>query len=141
MVMAVLRTGEGYAAAPKTIGTELPCPLVIVGTLPTVQPADPMEIWSNSGTLTVGTGGGGGGGSLATLTDVDFGELSEPAVGDILYGASGGGEDPLIFTNIPLSTLTAGATSSYLGALPGFAANQILSVNAAGDGFEWIAPA
>lgn len=139
--MAVLRTGEGFSAAPKSIGTELPCPLVITGEIGTTQPVDSMQIWSNSGTLTIGSGGGGGGGgSVNDLSDVFMGEVQPAGPSQVLFSLSAdGGVNHWV--NIDFNTIVSGAVTSALAGFPGRAAGRILAVNATDDGFEWIDPA
>lgn len=88
------------------------------------------------------SGGGGGGGSVEDLTDFEAGLIGSPvSTGDIIYNVGFGEQHPTTqWTNIPLSLLMSGATTSYLGALPGRAPGKILAVNATDDGFEWISP-
>lgn len=91
--------------------------------------------------VALGNAGGGGGGSLATLTDVTYGLVDPASPGDILLAVSGGGEDPLGWTNVDGVTWASGAMQGAFAQFPGFGANTVLAVNFAGNGLEWVTKA
>lgn len=91
--------------------------------------------------VALGNAGGGGGGSLSTLTDVTYGLVDPASVGDILLAVSGGGEDPLLWTNVDGVTWASGAMQGAFAQFPGFGANTVLAVNFAGSGLEWVTKA
>lgn len=94
-----------------------------------------------------GGGGSSGGGSIATLTDVFYGDLQPPGAGDFLFAYAMDGDNPK-WTNYNLSSVVEGlitaftpaAITTYLEGLPGYAAGFRLAVNGTLDGFEWVAP-
>lgn len=80
----------------------------------------------------------GGGGSLIELSDVTIGLAGPLAPSQVLLCLQADPTD--VWTNVDFNTLVGNALSGIFSQYPGFAAGQVLAVNATADGFEWVAP-
>lgn len=78
-----------------------------------------------------------GGGS--DLGIVDFGLAGPLGASQVLF-CVGVVNDIPTWTNVDHATIAYNSILQYLVGLPGFAAGNILAVNATEDGFEWVAP-